>query len=68
MTNLQDRILTVLAKPDVRCVWPVRRGISRLWLDDRSIPAGGMRLSLALWRLKKRGLVRYENGYVGATA
>lgn len=66
MTSLQDRILTVLAKPDVRCVWPIRRSIYRLWLDDAKIPDRGLRLAFALWRLKKRGLVEYQNGYVGA--
>lgn len=66
MTSLQDRILTVLAKPDVRCVWPVRRSIYKLWLDDGKIPDTGLRLSFALWRLKARGLVEIKDGYVGA--
>ena len=65
MTSLKDRILIVLTKPNVRCAWPVRRAIDRLWLDDKNMPARGLRLSFAIWYLKVLGLVEIKDGYIG---
>ena len=53
---LTNRIVSVLSKEPV-CVWPVRRAVDRLWLDDKSIPSGGLRLWVAIQLLKSRGLV-----------
>jgi hypothetical protein len=63
--NLQDRIVKVLQKPGIECVWPKRRAVDRLWLDDDSIPEYGLRLIVALWMLQFRKKIRVRRGYVG---
>jgi hypothetical protein len=53
---MTDRIVDVLSKKPV-CVWPTRRAVDRLWLDDNTIPSSGLRLWIAIQLLKWRGLV-----------
>lgn len=65
MVSLQDRIVAVLADPDCICIWPRRRALDRLWLDDGAIPSHGLRLLWAIWQLKRRRIVQVKDGYVG---
>ena len=60
--GLQDQIIEVLARH--RYNWPYQVGVGGLhMLSHGVIPNKGIRLTWAIWRLKRRGIVRTEWAY-----
>lgn len=63
--TLQDRIIKVLSMERFGCVWPTRRAVNRLWIDDQKIPDNGIRLWFTIKIMQYRGIVKVHNGFIG---